>query len=318
MAEKYAFGIDIGGTTVKIGLFAGRGELLYKCSIKTDISEEGENIICDTANCIKDIINLKSISFSEISGIGVCVPGPVMEGGTTSFCPNIGWRMFNVEKAFSDILDLPVKSGNDATFAALGEKWQGSAKSFSNFVMIVIGTGIGGGIFVDGKPVLGLVGAAGEIGHMTVNPFETEYCRCGKRGCLEQYASATGIINLTKKYIKEGLSTSLGSSNLDLTNLDLKDIFKAYNSNDECARKAVDIFIRYLGLAMANINSVLDPEAFIIGGGVSNSGDFILDKIKEAYARFSFSEKGSKTITISKLKTYAGIYGGASLFLLPD
>ena len=182
--SKYVFGVDIGGTTVKLGVFSVEGELLDKWEIKTRTEEGGKNILSDIADSLTDKMNSMSISKDEVKGVGMGVPGPVREDGTVDGCVNLGWGVFNAAEALGAKLGLPVKVGNDANVAALGEYWQGGGKGYKNVIMVTLGTGVGGGVIINGKVIDGTNGAGGEIGHMTIDPEETVTCNCGKKGCL--------------------------------------------------------------------------------------------------------------------------------------
>jgi len=197
--KKYSVGVDIGGTTVKIGIFKSEGELLKKWEIPTDKNENGTHILGDIAESIEKVLKEENISKDDVHGIGMGVPGPVKADGTVVKCVNLGWGIFNVEQALESIIGLKVKAANDANIAALGESWQGGGKGYDSMVMVTLGTGVGGGVIIDGKILAGINGAAGEIGHIKVSDEETEECGCGKKGCLEQYASATGVVRCAKK-----------------------------------------------------------------------------------------------------------------------
>ena len=197
--KRYAFGVDIGGTTVKMGLFETAGTLLETWEIPTDTSDNGKNILPDIAKAVSAKLEEKKLSPLDIEGIGMGVPGPIGPDGTVLKCVNLGWGVFNVEEELNRLTGFKVKAGNDANVAALGEMWQGGGKGFRDLVMVTLGTGVGGGVIINEKILAGTNGAAGEIGHIPMRDDETECCGCGKKGCLEQYASATGIVRMTKK-----------------------------------------------------------------------------------------------------------------------
>lgn len=197
--KNYGFGIDVGGTTVKVGFFETSGALLDKWEIKTNTANGGEAILPDIAKTIEEKLSKEGISKDEVQGIGIGVPGPVLNASVVTRCVNLGWGEIDVAGTLSKIIGLPVKVGNDANVAALGEMWQGGAKGSSNVVMVTLGTGVGGGIIVDGRIVAGANGAGGEIGHLNVCEDELESCNCGQHGCLEQYASATGVVRMAKR-----------------------------------------------------------------------------------------------------------------------
>ena len=278
--KKYLVGIDIGGTTVKLGLFDLNGELLDKWEIETRKTEKGRYILSDIAKSIEGILNERKIKKEEVLGVGVGVPGPVKEDGTVLGCVNLGWPVFNVSTELEKILGLPVKVANDANIAALGEMFKGGGKGYKNMIMVTLGTGVGGGVIINGKFLAGNNGAGGEIGHISVNPHEKISCNCGKKGCLEQYASATGIVKLAKDALeKENCESKLR----DIKEITAKDIFDFAKENEQLSLEVVDKFASILGRALANISCICDPEVFVIGGGVSKAGDILIDKVKQYY-----------------------------------
>ena len=237
--KKYLLGIDIGGTTVKLGLFNINGELLNKWEIETRKIDNGKYILSDITSSINCILDEKNISKDEVVGAGVGVPGPVKEDGTVLGCVNLGWPVFNVAKSLEELLELPVKVANDANIAALGEMFKGGGKGYENMIMVTLGTGVGGGIIINGKVIAGANGAGGEIGHLGVNPHEKISCNCGKKGCLEQYASATGIVKLAKDILEKETCESKLRNIKEIT---AKDIFDFAKDNDQLSVKVVDKF----------------------------------------------------------------------------
>ena len=230
--KKYLVGIDIGGTTVKLGLFDLNGELLDKWEIETRKTEKGRYILSDIAKSIDSILSKKNINKNEVKGVGVGVPGPVKDNGAVVGCVNLGWPVFNVEKSLEEILNLPVKVANDANIAALGEMFKGGGNGYENMIMVTLGTGVGGGVIINGQILAGNNGAGGEIGHITVNPHEKESCNCGRKGCLEQYTSATGIVKIAKEIlVKEDYDSNLRN----IENITAKDIFDLAKNNDKLA-----------------------------------------------------------------------------------
>ena len=274
--KKYAYGVDIGGTTVKIGFFETTGKLVDTWEIPTRTENDGELILPDIAESIKENNEKNSITTDDIEGIGMGVPGPVKDDGTVLKCVNLGWGVFNVEKALSVICGgVKVKAGNDANVAALGEMWQGGGKGYEDVVMITLGTGVGGGIIRGGKIVAGTNGAAGEIGHMPMIDDESECCGCGKKGCLEQYASANGLVNVAEKYIAAHRTVE---TELDLNaGFTAKDVCDAAKAGDKAGLAAVEESMRLLGKAMASVSCVIDPQVFVVGGGLSKAGNIIID-----------------------------------------
>jgi glucokinase len=306
--SKFVFGVDIGGTTVKIGLFSVEGELLEKWEITTRTDDGGAYILSDIAASIKAKMTEKTIDESDISGIGMGVPGPVKEDGTVIKCVNLGWGIFNAAEEMSKLTGLPVKVGNDANMAALGEMWQGGGKGYKNVVCVTLGTGVGGGIIINGKILAGTNGAGGEIGHITIDPDETDICNCGKKGCLEQYASATGIVRMANKLLNE---TDEPSRLREVQYISAKEIYNAAKSGDKFANDLVEEIGRRLGFALASIACVVDPEIFVIGGGVSRAGSIVTNITKKYYQQYAFHACKNAEIVLAKLGNDAGMYGGA-------
>lgn len=310
--KRYGFGVDIGGTTCKLGLFETTGALLDKWEIPTNTANEGASILDDVAASVEAKMKEKGIDKSDVAGVGVGVPGPVDNAGVVHKCVNLGWGQFNVEEALSEKCGMKVKAGNDANVAALGEMWQGGGKGHSNVVMITLGTGVGGGIIIDGKIVAGSHGAGGEIGHIMMEENETDACGCGKKGCLEQYASATGIVRMTKKLLE---ADDRASSLRQFADVTAKDIFDEAKAGDVLALEAVDALGKMLGTAMANIACVADPEVFVIGGGVSRAGDILTDVIKKYFTERAFHACRSTEIALASLGNDAGMYGCVQMLL---
>ena len=305
----YCFGVDIGGTTVKLGLFTTEGNLLDKWEIVTNKENHGASILGDIATSIKEKMEEKAIKTEEISGIGIGVPGPVTEDGTVLKCANLGWDVFNVAEEVTRLTGVQnVKVGNDANVAALGEMWKGGGRGFKSLVMVTLGTGVGGGVIINNKMLTGSKGAAGEIGHIMVNYEEPDTCGCGKRGCLEQYASATGIVKEAKRMLAR---VETPSKLREIENFTAKDIFDLAKEGDEVAKDSVEQLGWYLGLACAQIAQVVDPEAFVIGGGVSRAGEILTEVIKKNYSDKVMFALKERTFTLATLGNDAGIYGSA-------
>ena len=309
---KLCFGVDLGGTTVKMGVFTVEGSLLSDWEIPTRKEEKGKYILDDIAESIKAKIEEEAISPVNVVGVGIGVPGPVTSTGIVKGCVNLGWGDVPVEEILKDKTGFTAKAGNDANVAALGELWQGGGKGYANLVMLTLGTGVGGGIVLDSKIVTGSHGAAGELGHMPVVYDETEYCGCGKKGCLEQVASATGIVKETKKLLA---SEKMPSSLRDLKEFTAKDVFDAAKAGDELALISVNKLAEYLGIAMSHIACVVDPDVFLVGGGVSKAGDFLIDAISRYYVEKAFHQCRKTPIKLATLGNSAGIYGAAKLVL---
>lgn len=312
---KYCIGIDVGGTTVKMGIFGQDGTLLRKWEIPTRTEHNGSNILTDVAVSIRRTLGEMNIPFSEIGGAGMGVPGPVARGGFVPRCVNLGWGAGHPARDLSLMLDgLPVLCANDANIAALGEMWQGGGKGYDDIVMITLGTGLGGGVVVDQKIVAGRHGLAGELGHIHVRDDETESCNCGGRGCLEQIASATGIVREAKRFLassdRDSLLRGIGKDGLTA-----KDVLDAAKAGDELAEEVVERVCDYLGRALAQTALTVDPEIFVIGGGVSKAGQFLLDRIQKYYEKYETLSEDRPLIGLAKLGNDAGIYGAARMVL---
>lgn len=311
--KKYAFGVDIGGTTIKMGLFENNGKLIDTWEIPTRTEEEGKNILTDIADAIFLKMEEKKLSRQDIEGIGIGVPGPIGPDGIVLKCVNLGWGIFNVEEKLKEITGFKVKAGNDANVAALGEMWKGGGMGCRNIVMITLGTGVGGGVIIDGHILSGINGAAGEIGHLPVCEDETETCGCGKKGCLEQYASATGVVRLMKKYLAE--NPMIDSSLRNVETITAKAIFDAAKCGDEAALKTVDDAANILGRGLAMISCVVNPEAFVIGGGMSKAGGILLDAVCKHYKEYAFHASRETEFKQAMLGNDAGIYGSVRMVL---
>lgn len=311
--KKYGFGVDIGGTTCKIGLFETTGTLLDKWEIRTNTANGGASILDDVAAAVEGKLAERGIDREDVAGIGVGVPGPVTEEGMVLKCVNLGWGVFNVAETLSEKTGFVVKAGNDANVAALGEMWQGGGKGYQDVVMVTLGTGVGGGIIIGGRMVAGSNGAGGEIGHIMMEEHETDTCGCGKKGCLEQYASATGIVRMTKKLLAED---ERDSSLRKLDEVTAKDIFDAAKAGDALALEAVEGLGKMLGTALANIACVVNPEIFVIGGGVSKAGAILLDVVEKYFMERTFHACRNAKFALASLGNDAGMYGCVQMLLV--
>ncbi len=307
---RYIFGIDIGGTTVKCGLFTGEGELLEKWEIATRREEKGAHILSDVAAAILAKCEEKGIEKEEVKGIGLGIPGPVRADGTVLKCANLGWGITPATKIMQELTGFPVKAGNDANVAALGEMWKGGGRGFEDVIMITLGTGVGGGVILGGRMVAGSNGAGGEIGHIIVNGGEEELCGCGGHGHLEQYASATGIVRMAKKCLEhKNVQTKLR----EFENLSAKNIFDCAKEGDQLACELVDALGTYLALALSHVAATVDPQVFVIGGGVSRAGEILLDAVSRHYNENILFALQNKEFRLAELGNDAGIYGSAKL-----
>ena len=310
---KYGFGVDLGGTTVKIAYFDELGNMLYKWEIPTRTENGGSSILPDIAASIREYMENNNIDTTSIIGIGIGVPGPVNHLGIVNKCVNLGWGTVNISQTLGKLTGLPVKAGNDANVAALGECWKGGGQGCQNMVFATLGTGVGGGIVVNGNVIHGTHGAGGEIGHMNLNPDETETCGCGKRGCVEQYCSATGIVRLAKKHLA---ASDTPSSLRQLEEITCKDVFDASAAGDAAAQAVLEQVYDYMGKFLADICCVVDPEVVVLGGGVSKAGQPLLDGAHKAFEKYAFHACRDIEFRLATLGNDAGAYGAFRLVLL--
>ena len=309
--SKYVFGVDVGGTTVKLGLFDVEGTLIDKWEIPTHTENEGCRILPEVAESIQAKMQEKGLHKDEVAGVGLGAPGPIDSQGVVYNAVNLGWKTFSIKDTLSGLLGMNVMAGNDANVAALGEMWKGGGQGHKNVVAVTLGTGVGGGIIVEGKILTGTQGAAGEIGHIHVEDNETEHCNCKNCGCLEQYTSATGIVRLAKRRLAKDDMPSM----LRKDNISAKTVFDAVKEGDALAIEVAEQFGDYLGKALGVIAGVLNPEVFVIGGGVSKAGEVLFDYILPSFKKTCFINCQNVEFALAKLGNDAGIYGAAKLVL---
>lgn len=309
---KYGFGIDIGGTTVKLGFFTQAGELLEKWEIPTDKSDCGKNILPHVAAAMEDCLQRRSVEKTDVLGAGIGVPGPVDGQGVVNGCINLGWGVVDVPGEMKKLSGFSAACANDANIAALGECWKGGGEGKNSLVLATLGTGIGGGIVIDGKIIPGAHGAGGEIGHIPMNPEEEESCNCGKKGCAEQYGSATGLVNLAKRTLA---TADMDSSLRFCDPLTARDIFQAHAEGDKLAAEIVEDYCRFLGRFLAVICCVVDPEIVVLGGGVSKAGEPLLEKTRAYFVKEVFHPGRCIPFALAELGNDAGIYGGMKMVL---
>ena len=309
---RYGFGVDLGGTTVKIAYFDEAGTMIGKWEIPTVVEHEGRQILPDIAASISQYIEKNAIDRNAILGVGIGVPGPVDGKGMVNKCVNLGWDRFSIVDTLSSLVGFPVKAGNDANVAALGEYWQGGGKGYQNMILATLGTGVGGGIIIDGHILNGTHGSGAEIGHMVLDRDETEVCGCGKRGCVEQYCSATGLVRLAKNE----LSASTDQSKLrQYPSLTCKVIFDCGKEGDQLANRVLEKFYAYLGEALANLCDIIDPDVVVLGGGVSKAGQVLLDGVRPHFERSVFHAARGAQFALASLGNDAGAYGAFKLAL---
>lgn len=309
---KYGFGVDIGGTTIKIACFDLSGSMLKKWEIPTNTEKSGSLILADLSASINAFLEKEGIQKEQIIGIGVGVPGPISEDGIVNKCVNLGWNMIDLPLELSALTGFRIIGGNDANVAALGECWKGGAQGSDNVVMVTLGTGIGGAIVVKGKIINGVHGAGGEIGHMLLKHEETEPCNCGKCGCAEQYCSATGILRIAKHYLSEYTDSSSLRQRMPL---ECKDIFEEAEHGDGLALAILEEVYKYLGLLLANVCCVADPEIILLGGGVSKAGQPLINGTTKYFQRYAFHACRTTEIKAATLGNDAGVYGAFKLLL---
>jgi len=308
---RYGFGVDLGGTTVKIAFFSEEGTMLAKWEIPTNTENAGAQILPDIAASVLEYLERSGVPKTDILGIGIGVPGPVDDMGLVNRCHNLGWGVFNIHEELGRLTGMRVVAGNDATVAALGECWKGGGGGCQSMVFVTLGTGVGGGIVVGGKVVNGAHGAGGEIGHMVLNRNETESCTCGKRGCVEQYCSATGIVRLMKKH----LAASDRVSVLRGRKFTCKDVFDAAEGGDIPATEVLEQVYAYLGEFLAGVCCVVDPEVVVLGGGVSKAGQPLLEGAQRYFEHYCFHACSDTRFSLATLGNDAGAYGAFKLIL---
>lgn len=311
--KELGFGIDLGGTTCKLGLFKTDGSLLEKWEIPTDISGNGKNILPSIAEAVRKKMDEHGIRQEQVLGAGIGVPGAVDEQGVVNRCINLGWGIVPVAQELEKLTGIPAFAANDANVAALGEAWKGSGSGYSSIAMITLGTGIGGGIILNGRIWNGFHGAAGEFGHIVVNPQELEACNCGNYGCIEQYASATGIARQARHMLHRSTQTSLLRIIDPVT---AKDVFDAAKKGDELAMDIVREICGMLGKLIADICNIINPEAVIIGGGVSRAGQILVDELSEEFRKSVFHASRKTVIRLAELGNEAGMYGSMRLLMI--
>ena len=309
--KKYGFGADVGGTTIKMGLFEMDGTLVEKWEIPTDTTEKGAHILQDIAATVHGKMVENDLTKDMVEGIGIGVPGAVDKDGVVNRAVNLGWDIVPLAEELGKLSGMKVKVGNDANVAALGENWMGSGKGYNSIVMVTLGTGVGGGIILGERILAGVTGAAGEIGHIHMMDHEEECCGCGNKGCLEQYASANGIVRLAQRYLQNHpeMETTLG------TELTSKEIWDKVKENDKAAVEIAEQMSDLLGKALAAIACVVNPEAFVIGGGMSKAGEILLEYVQKAYVKNAFHASRNAQFKLAQLGNNAGIYGGVKLVL---
>lgn len=331
--KKWTIGVDVGGTEIKLGLFDDK--LQEKWSIPTNIQDKGAHILSEIAESVVEKCCASGIKKEDLAGIGIGLPGPVLGGNIVKGCVNLGWSEVPVADELSRLLEaafaqqkegnssadpagmgtvIPVQAANDANVAALGEMWLGGGKNCTSLVMVTLGTGVGGGIVVDGRILNGVGGCAGEIGHIICVEEEdiVGSCNCGNRGCLEQIASATGIVNYARHYLdKSDIPSILRDILKEKGNFSAKDVLDAAKSGDGAAEQIVDKITMYLGRVLAGICLVVNPECILIGGGVSAAGEYLRARVEQKFREQAFPGIKDTAVRLAVLGNEAGIAGAA-------
>lgn len=308
-------GIDIGGTNIGAGLVDDKNNIICETSIPTNGHRTYEEVLKDMAKLVERLIRKSNISKDDVKGVGIGIPGIVDSSrGLAVEVVNLRWYKKNLKKDFEALIGYPVYIGNDATVAGLAEYKVGVMQGYNSGILYTLGTGIGAGIIINGRVYDGAHGIGSEVGHMIVG--ENFYnCNCGRNGCLETFASSTAIIKYTQKLINEGnITIMMKMAGGDIDRIDGRIIFEAAKIGDEVANLVVDRMVKYLAIGIVNTMCMIDPEVYVLGGGLSKAGDFLLDKVRQAVEKYRYFRgvDGGK-IVLSKLGNGAGIIGAAAL-----
>jgi len=314
MSDRIYIGVDLGGTTIKTGICDENGALLRTYEGPTGLEHGAEAVLERIAEYVRTLVRESGFEWDQVAGIGAGIAGFMdIPAGFVKLSPNLGWRNVPVKTILEQKLGKTVKIDNDANVAALGEAWSGAGAGIPNVVCYTLGTGVGGGIIINGRIYQGFSGMAGELGHMAVvADLEAIGCGCGKTGCLETVSSATGIIRMAKDAVERGDQTSLAS----VAEITAKDVFDAAKAGDGVAMRIIQRAAYYLGKSMALVAVVVNPQRFIVGGGVSRAGDILFDAIRENFRKFApESAQDGVDIVPAKLGNDAGVVGAAGLNL---
>ncbi|MBB6637562.1 ROK family glucokinase [Cohnella thailandensis] len=314
MSQALYVGVDLGGTAIKIGLCNAEGELIRTFEGPTHTDQGADAVLSNIAAYVKELVPPGSDEWEAVQGVGIGIPGFLdIPNGIIDFSPNLPFRNVPVKQIMEEKLGKPIRISNDANVAALGEVWGGAGRGVEHCVCYTLGTGVGGGIIVNGRLLEGFSGMAGELGHMSVVPdLEAIQCGCGRMGCLETVSSATGIIRMAKDAVDRGDRTSLSL----VTDIAAKEVFDAAKAGDEVAQRIISRAAFYLGKSMAAVAVVTNPQRFIIGGGVSKAGEFLFEQIRSVFVKLApESASAGVDIVAAELGNNAGVVGAAGLFL---
>lgn len=308
--QKFAVGVDIGGTNIKSALLDINGKIYHKIEFPTEAHRGWEDVLNRIYHGIHQLINLEACKVSDILGIGLGIPGlPNFTTGEVLWGPNIGWEKVPAGSWLSGKLGLPVYIDNDGNVAAYGEFWAGAGKNAKILAAVTIGTGVGAGIIINGNVLRGVGGAAGEFGHMIILP-DGPTCSCGRKGCLETLTSATAIVKAAERAIDEGHETSLAK----LRQINAKAIFQGAAAGDKVSQEIIDELAYYLGIGLANITNLLNPDLILIGGGVSRGGSLLMNPLRKYTLENSLPTAGQQVkIELAQLGNDAGAVGAAGI-----
>ncbi len=313
--EKAYIGVDVGGMSVKGGIVTKDGKIVHKEVVKTDCRNGATLFLKDTKNLLVSLINFAHNNGYEIDGIGFGIPGVVNNKlGIIDYATNLHFNDVHLKEYLND-LNIPIYLTNDANAAALAEQKFGAGKNYKDVVFVTLGTGIGGGIVIDNKLFEGYEGRGGEIGHMVI-VVNGDQCNCGRKGCFERYASATALLKFTKEaMLNDKDSLMLEYCHNDINNVDGSTSFECAKKGDKTANEVIDKYIMYLGEGLLNICNIFRPQAIILGGGVSNQGDYLKNKV-EKYLKdnhYGYKATPKVDVLIATLKNDSGIIGAASI-----
>lgn len=316
----YNIGIDLGGTNIKVGLVNENYEIIQKASVPTDLPRPAEAICKSIVDTVWKVLNEAKVTIGEVKSIGIGTPGVAnRNSGTVLYSCNLGFKNTDLRALIKKYLDKPVFVENDANAAAFGEVLAGAGKGFKDVIVVTLGTGVGGGIIIDGKIYTGFNFCGAELGH-TVIEFNGRQCSCGRKGCFEAYSSATALINMTKEAMDAHKDSKMWEIAGSLDGVDGKTAFDGMRANDPAAKEVVDMYIEYLGCGLTNIINTFQPEVLLIGGGICKEGKNLTEPLNEIIKCDSYCIDAERTtkLDICKLVNDAGIIGAAFLYTIAE
>lgn len=309
---RYAFGVDIGGERIRLSYLEETGKLLSKWTVETPKGQGTNRVLSAVAEQIEAYMSENGIFEDDVAGIGVGIPGPVNSSGTVNKCVNLGWGMFNIDRALSGLTGLNVVATNIANAAALGECWLGSGRGCNNLFYVAVNTGVGGALIANGHLIAGAHGGGGEIGHMIINRQETESCTCGSKGCVEQYCSPFGIVRVARRHLSSCHTPSVLRHRRDLTH---EDVFTAAAKGDKAAKEILEKVYTYAGEMIANVCAVTNPDTVVLGGQLVRYGRTVAEGISRQFQKFVFHANREVRFEMAALGEDAALYGAARLAL---